>query len=184
MRPHQVLVLACLAAAAAGCGGDGGERAQRTPAPVALDVIAPADDSLVREERVEVRGTVEPAGATVRVLGREASVSGGEWSSEVALEPGANVIDVMATARGRGPALTAVRVTRELDVEVPDLDGLEVPEAQERVGDVGLELDVEDGGGLLDDLLPGEPSVCRQEPEAGSRVRRGTAVHVETARSC
>lgn len=184
MRAHQVLVIACLTAVTAGCGGDDGERAQRTPVPVELDVSTPADDSLVRDETVEVRGTVEPAGAAVRVMGRAAEVTAGAWSAEVALEPGPNVIDVMATARGRGPALTAVRVTRELNVEVPDLDGLEVPEAQERVADVGLELDVEAGGGLLDDLLPGEPAVCRQDPEPGAQVRRGTTVHVETARSC
>ena len=184
MRTPTLLIFACLAAVAAGCGGDDGERAQRTPAPVALDVTSPADDSLVRDETVEVRGTVEPAGAAVRVMGRAAEVSGGAWSAEVALEPGPNVIDVMATAGGRGPALTAVRVTRELDVEVPDLDGLEIQEAQDRVAEVGLELDVEEGGSLFDELLPGEPAVCRQEPEPGSQVRRGTTVHVETARSC
>ena len=184
MRLHPVLVLACLAAAAVGCGGDGGERAERPPAPVALDVGSPADDAVVRDENVEIRGTVEPADADVDVMGRAADVSAGVWSADVALEPGANVIDVMATARGRSPALTAVRITRELDVEVPDLEGLEVQEAQERVGEAGLELEVEEGGGLFDDLLPGEPAVCRQEPEAGAQVPRGTAVRVVTARSC
>jgi Glucodextranase, domain B/PASTA domain len=184
MRACSVLVIACLAAAASGCGGDDGERAQRPPVPVDLDVSSPADDAVMRDASVEVRGTVEPAGSAVRVMGRAADVGGSTWSADVALEPGANVIDVIATARGRAPALTAVRVTREQNVEVPDLDGLEVPEAQERVGEVGLELEVEEGGGLFDDLLPGEPAVCRQEPEAGAQVRRGTAVRVETARSC
>lgn len=180
----SVLVLACLAAAAAGCGGNDGERAERPPAPVELAVDAPADEAVVREESVEVRGTVEPAGATVRVMGEDAAVSGGTFTADVALEPGANVIDVMATARGRGPAMTAVRVTREPNVEVPDLDGLEVEEAQDRVADAGLELDVTEGGGLFDDLLPGEPAICNQDPEAGEQVRRGTTVHVETAKSC
>jgi Glucodextranase, domain B/PASTA domain len=184
MRTSSVLVLACLAAAAAGCGGDGGERAQRSLVPVELRVTAPDDEALVREDTVEVRGTVEPGGATVRVMGRDAAVSGGMFSAEVALEPGANVIDVMATARGREPALTAVRVTRELNVEVPDVEGLSVEEAQDRVGDVGLELEVTEGGGLFDDLLPGDPSVCGQEPEAGAQVRRGTRVRVETAKAC
>src|SRR5687768_5975955 len=80
MRTPTLLVFACMAAVAAGCGGDDGERAQRTPAPVALDVTSPADDSLVREQTVEVRGTVEPAGAAVRVMGRAAEVSDGAWS--------------------------------------------------------------------------------------------------------
>jgi hypothetical protein len=185
MSAHPVLVLACLAAAVSGCGGDDdGERAQRAPLPVVLDVGAPTDNSVVRTDTVEVRGTVEPAGASVLVLGQPAEVSGGSFSIEVDLEPGANVIDLMATARGRGPALTAVRVTRELPVEVPDLAGLEVPEAQERVGEAGLELEVTEGGGLFDDLLPGEPAVCEQDPAPGTEVRRGTTVHVEVRRSC
>jgi hypothetical protein len=184
MHARSVLVLACLAAAAPGCGGDGGERAQRAPAPVVLDVDAPADGSLVRTETVEVRGSVEPAGATVRVLGQDAAVTGGTFSAQAELDPGANVIDVIATAGGRGPAMTAVRVTRELPVAVPDLGGVEVAEAQERVADAGLELEVSEGGGLLDELLPGEPGVCEQDPEPGVEVRRGTTVHVEVRRAC
>jgi hypothetical protein len=178
------LVLACLAAAVAGCGGDGGERAQRALAPVSLTVTEPADNSVVRAETVAIRGTVEPAGARVRVVGRQAEVSGGTFTAEVALDPGANVIDVMATARGRGAAMTAVRVTRELPVEVPDLGGLEVAEAQERVADAGLELEVNEGGGLIDELLPGEPSVCDQQPSPGTEVRRGTIVRVEVRQLC
>jgi hypothetical protein len=177
-----VLVLACVAAS--GCGGDDGERSQQTPVPVELDVSSPADMAVVRTETVDVRGTVDPAGATVRVLGRLAEVSDGTFNAQVSLEPGANVIDVMATARGRGPALTAFRVTRELPVQVPDLDGLEVREAQERVAGAGLELEVTKGGGLFDDLIPAEPAVCEQDPEAGAEVRRGTVVHVEVRRSC
>ena len=184
MHTRSILVFACLAAAAAGCGGDGGERAQRTAVPVVLDVDSPVDNTVVRTETVEVRGTVEPAGAAVMVLGREAGTSGGTFSAVVELEPGANVIDVVAIARGRGPAMTAVRVTRELPVEVPDLDGLEVPEAQERVREAGLELDVTEGGGLFDELLPGEPAVCEQDPSPATEVRRGTTVHVEVRRSC
>jgi hypothetical protein len=181
---RQILVFACLAAAAAGCGGDDGERTQRALTPVSLGVSAPSDNSVVRTDTVEVRGTVEPADAAVMVLGRSAAVNAGSFSAEVDLEPGANVIDVVATAPGRGPAMTAVRVTRELPVEVPDLDGLEVQEAQQRVGDAGLELEVTEGGGLFDDLLPGEPAVCGQDPEPGTEVRRGTTVHVEVRRSC
>jgi hypothetical protein len=178
------VVFACLAAAAAGCGGDGGERAQRVPLAVNLDVSSPSDNAVVRTDTVELRGTVEPAGASVRVLGHAAASSGGTWSASVPLEPGANVIDVMATARGRSPAMTAVRVTRELPVEVPDLDGLEVPEAEEQVQAVGLELEVTEGGGPLDDLFPGDPSVCQQDPSPGEEVRRGTTVHVEVQRLC
>src|SRR5215213_808669 len=131
MRAAPVIVLACLATAAAGCGGENRQQARRPDPPVQLSVTSPADDSTVRAETVEVQGTVEPAGATVLVLGQKAPVSGGgSFRASVPLEPGANVIDVMATAGGRSPALTAFRVTREVPVTVPDLDGTSVDEAQ------------------------------------------------------
>jgi hypothetical protein len=184
MRARTLVALACLAAAAAGCGGDDGDRAQRALVPVELDISAPADMAVVQSETVEVQGTVEPAGASVRVLGDEADVSGGTFKARVALEPGANVIDVIATARGRGTAMTAFRVTRELPVEVPDLDGLEVQEVEERLSEAGLRPEISERGGLLDELLPGEPAVCEQDPEPGTEVKRGTAVRVEVAKSC
>jgi hypothetical protein len=183
MCARTLVALACLAAVA-GCGGDDGDRAQRTLVPVELDVSAPDDMAVVQSETIEVRGSVEPAGANVKVLGQAADVSDGRFRAEVPLEPGANVIDVMASARGRAAAMTAFRVTRELPVEVPDLDGLEVPEVEERLSEVGLVADVTERGGLIDDLLPGEPAVCEQDPEPGTEVRRGTTVRVQVARSC
>jgi hypothetical protein len=186
MRP-VLAVLACLAAAAVtgGCGGgDDGERAQQPPPVVQVDVESPADMSTVQAERVEVRGTVDPPGATVRVLGQRAESDGGSFSVEVPLEPGANVIDVIATARGRTPAFGAFRVTREMPVKVPDLDGLAVEEVQAQLQQLGLEAEVQERGGLLEDLLPGEPHVCGQDPEAGTEVRRGTRVRVEVGKGC
>jgi hypothetical protein len=185
MRVSTLLILACLAAAAAGCGGgDDDERAQRPLVPVELDVSEPADMAVVQSDTVEVAGTVEPAGASVRVLGERADVSGGTFRARVALEPGPNVIDVIATARGRATAMTAFRVTRELPVEVPDLDGLAVQEVEDRLADAGLKADISERSGLIEELLPGEPSVCQQDPEAGTRVRRGTTVRVEVGKSC
>jgi glucodextranase-like protein/PASTA domain-containing protein len=183
MRVPTLLVLACLATAA-GCGGDSNQRAQRPPVPVDLDVTEPGDMAVVQSETVEVQGTVEPAGASVRVLGDEADVSGGTFRAQVALEPGANVIDVIATARGRGTAMTAFRVTRELPVKVPDLDGLEVPEVQERLADAGLRPEIQERTSLIEELLPGEPAVCAQDPEPGTEVKRGTTVRVEVGKSC
>jgi len=184
MRVSTVVILASLATVAA-CGGDtDDERAQRVLVPVEVDVTAPADMAVVDTETVEVRGSVEPAAASVRVLGQPADVRGGTFRAEVPLQPGANVIDVMASARGRAASMTAVRVTRELPVEVPDLEGLEVPEVEERLAEAGLVPDVSERGGLLDGLLPGEPAVCVQDPEPGTEVRRGTTVRVRVARSC
>src|SRR5215218_3690388 len=144
MYARSVLVVACLAAAAAGCGGDKEPRAQRPAPAVDLSVTAPNDMATVRAETVEVAGTVEPASADVLVLGQKAPVSGGgSFSATVSLEPGANVIDVMATAPGRGPALTAFRVTREVPVTVPDLDGMNAQEVEDTLTDAGLTPEIE-----------------------------------------
>ena len=182
MRISMLLTLVCLAAA--GCGGDDNERAQRPLTPVRLAVNEPNDMAVVQSDSVDVQGTVEPAGAQVRVMGERADVSGGTFRAKVALDPGPNVIDVIATARGRGTAMTAFRVTRELPVEVPDLDGLQEQEVEDKLSEAGLRAQVEVRGGLIEELLPGEPAVCEQDPEAGTEVRRGTTVRVEVSKSC
>jgi hypothetical protein len=183
MRTQLVFLTACLAVA--GCGGSDEPPAQRALAPVVLEVKEPRDEAVVRSESVRVAGTVSPAGAAaVRVNGRVAELEGSEFTLEVSLEPGANVIDVIASARGRAPAVAAVRVTRELPVEVPDLDGLAVEEAQSRLSHAGLQAEVDEDGGFFDELLPGEPVVCEQDPEAGTEVRRGTTVLLTIGKQC
>lgn len=184
MRVRSALLAAGVATTAIGCGGSDDPPVQRALAPVVLEVAEPPDEAVVRTDSVQVRGTVSPAGAAVRVAGRVAEVDGGAFTASVALDPGANVIDVMATARGRAASLTALRVTRELPVEVPDLTGLGMEEAEKRLDEVGLRAEFDDGGGLFDGLLPGEPAVCEQDPEAGAEVRRGTVVTATVARQC
>jgi hypothetical protein len=186
MYARSVFLFACLAAVAAGCGGENQPRAQRPAPAVDLSVTAPNDMATVREETVQVQGTVAPAGADVLVMGQKAPVSGGgSFSATVALEPGANVIDVMATAPGRGPALTAFRVTREVPVTVPDLGGMNVDEVTDKLKETGLAPEVEEvGAGIIDELLPGDPSVCEQDPSPGTEVRRGTKVHVVVSKGC
>jgi PASTA domain-containing protein/glucodextranase-like protein len=185
MRLPPVLVLACLAAAAAGCGGDQQPRAQRPAAAVDLEVASPGDMATVRAETVEVRGTVKPAGAAVLVVGQRAPVSGGgTFTATVPLEPGANVIDVMASGGGRVPATIAFRVNREVPVTVPDLGGKSVEDVQKALDPLGLGVEVKKGGGLIEELLPGDPAVCEQDPSAGAQVRRGTKVTVVVSKSC
>lgn len=183
---RTVIALTCLlAAAVAGCGGgDENDRAEQSLRKVAVDVDEPADGAVVQEDRVTVRGSVDPRGASVRVLGREADVSAGSFSVEVPLQPGANVIDVIATAPGRASSLSAFGVIRQMPVAVPDLDGLTVEEVQERLEPLGLQAEVSERGGLLEDLLPGDPVVCEQDPGTGTEVRRGTVVQVEVGKSC
>ena len=149
-----------------------------------LEISAPADSAVVDGGSVDVRGRVTPASARVRIRGRATRVSGGTFSASVPLEDGANVIDVAATARGRSPMLTAFRVTRDERVTVPALEGIAVEDLEGELAPLGLELDAERGGGFLDELRSGDPAVCEQEPAAGTRVERGTTVHVVVAKSC
>lgn len=166
----------------AGCGGD-------DPSPallsrVVLTVSAPSDGAVVRGGNVDVRGRVTPAVAEVTVLGRPALVTAGRFSAVVPLEPGANVVDVIATAPRRRPALAAVRVTRDVLVTVPQLAGVEEDELEGVLEPLGLRAEVERGGGILDVLRPGAYAVCAQEPRAGARVRRGRSVRVVVAKRC
>jgi hypothetical protein len=149
-----------------------------------MTVSAPVDSSTTRETHVTVRGSVNPADASVRVSGRSAEVVAGTFTADVDLDPGANVIDVAATAPSHGPALTAFRVTREMPVTVPDLSGLSPEDARKQVTALGLRFEQQDGGGLFDGLLPGSPGVCEQDPGPGSAAMRGTAVRVVVAKRC
>jgi Glucodextranase, domain B/PASTA domain len=167
----------------AGCGGDD-RTAEKPRPPVRLSVSSPSDTALVLGSTVQVSGTVSPSTATVQVKGQRAHVSGGRFSSEVALEPGPNVIDVAATARNRTAALTAFRVTREQRVTVPDLVGAGADDAERRIERRGLTFEAKRGGGFLDSLVPKGLGVCEQTPAAGSEVRRGSTVRVVVARAC
>jgi beta-lactam-binding protein with PASTA domain len=111
-------------------------------------------------------------------------VRDGSWRAEVDLDPGPNVIDVSASAPDRRPAVAAVRVVRQLPVEVPDVEGDDPQEAVQRLEAVGLQAEVRRGGGLLDDLLPASIGVCSTDPEPGTEVRVGTTVVLEVARVC
>jgi hypothetical protein len=43
---------------------------------------------------------------------------------------------------------------------------------------------VRSAGGFLEEILPGNPGVCEQEPSSGSEVLRGTTVRVLVAKRC
>jgi hypothetical protein len=180
------LLAAGAAALLASCGGgsDASSRAARALPQVHVQITSPGDSLTTRGTSITVRGSVDPPGASVRVLGQPAEVVGSSFTQQVDLEPGANVIDVAATAPRRDPAMTAFRVTREMPVSVPDLSGLAPEEAQTRVEALGLVYEQHDGGGLFDGLLPGQPAVCDQDPSAGDDAMRGAKVRVVVAKHC
>lgn len=162
------------------CGGDDAGTGTR----VQLTVSSPQDQAVVRDREVDVEGTVRPSTAEVMVDGSRATVSEGAFRATVRLAAGTNVVDVMASAEGARPALTAIRVRRMVAVRIPDLIGAPVDEARRRLTDVGLEVEVEERGGLFDRLLPGDPKVCETDPEAGEERDPGTTVTVSVSRRC
>jgi PASTA domain-containing protein/glucodextranase-like protein len=176
---RRLPLAAALCVLAGGCGGD-------TPgaAPVRLQVTSPADEAVVREARVELRGTVRPATATVMVDGHRADVAGGQFRATVGLAPGTNVVDVMASAGDARPALTAIRVRRRVTVDVPDVTGLVAADASAQLKALGLRVQVDDQDGLLDRLLPGRPKVCATNPDPGATVDPGTTVRVLVSKQC
>ena len=87
----------CLVAplAIVGCGGGS---AHNQP-PVRLTLAAPADGARLVQDTVHVSGTVSPTASTVTVAGKHVPVSGGSFGTEVQLQPGQNVVDVLAGAK-------------------------------------------------------------------------------------
>ena len=179
MTRRLPLAAAAVCALAGGCGGDG-----PPPAPVRLVVTAPSDMAIVRSASVVLRGRVRPASAVVTVRGHRATVAGGTFRATVALEPGTNVIDVLASAGSARPALTAIRVRRRVSVAVPDLVGVLAADVKARLTDLGLKADVKDRDSIFDRLLPGDVVVCATDPKAGAEVDPGTTVHVDVSRRC
>jgi hypothetical protein len=179
MRAAVLLLLAAVALAA--CGADEPRGPERR---VTLRLSAPADAAVVRDELVEIAGRVSPAGAAVAVGGEPAAVEDGRFAARVALDPGANIVDVAAVAPGRRAAFAALRIVREVRVPIPDLVGREAETAAEQLEGLGLKVAEERGGGLFDPLLPGPLRVCETRPGPGAEVLPGTTVGLVVARGC
>jgi hypothetical protein len=177
-----VLVALPALAATAGCGDD--PAPPRQEPQVRLELGSPADNDVVRAETAEIRGTVQPRGAEVRVLGRRVVVDAGSFRAEVPLEPGANLIDVAASARGRRPDFATTRIVREVRLPVPDLVGRDADTAQDQLEGLGLTVHKQDAGGFFDPILPGDPKVCEMRPRAGAQVLPGSDVTLRVARDC
>jgi hypothetical protein len=176
---RPALLLAALVVSA--CGADA--RPATTPR-VQLELSSPGDGRQLRAASIEVSGTVTPGGAQVRVAGAAARVDGGSFTATVALQPGGNVIDVTATAEGRRPAADALRVVRDMRVELPVLAGHDGDEALARLKALGLEPREQRGDSWIDRLIPGPDEVCALKPPAGTLVQPQSRVTLIVARSC
>jgi hypothetical protein len=180
LRVTALLLPLGLASALAGCGHTSKPR----PVSVRLAVDSPSDGARVTDSTASVSGTVSPAGSTVLVRGRRVTARGGSFSANVPLDPGANVVDVLASAPRARPTMTAVRVYRQLLVTVPDVSGDSPSDAVRALAARRLTAKVQDVGGPLEFLVPSDRTVCDTQPPAGRQVPPGTAVQVHTAKLC
>jgi hypothetical protein len=160
-----------------------------TPAPttqprVSLKLDAPDDGGSIRADKVQVTGTVTPADSQVQVAGDDAEVDGGKFTAQVDLQPGGNVIDVSASAPGHRPAVDAVRVVRDMRIEIPRLVGADEADAFSRLQKLGLKPTEQREDSWLDHVIPGANTVCDTDPGAGALVDKGATVTVGVARNC
>jgi PASTA domain-containing protein/glucodextranase-like protein len=173
-----VCVLAPLALV--GCGGGS---TPKQP-PVRLTLAAPSDGARLLQDTVHISGTVSPATSTVTVEGRRVTVSGGSFDTEVPLDPGQNVVDVMAGAKNSAAAMTAVRVYRQVMIEVPDVVGQKPSDATDALIAKGFKVKEESSDSGIDLFLPGSQQVCSTNPDAGTQVDPGSTVTVVTGKFC
>jgi hypothetical protein len=154
------------------------------PREASVRIVGPVDSQVVHDDQVELRGRVRPRGARVLVAGRPATVDGRSFRAVVHLREGGNVIDVGASAPGRAATFTAVRVSRQTLVPVPDLTGAESGDAVDRLAALGLRADVRHESGLLDRLLPSSWMVCETDPPADTELPRDEVVVLTVSKTC
>jgi hypothetical protein len=182
MRTPALAAVVALTALAPACGEE--QEPPRRESGVKLELGSPPDGDVVRSETVELRGTVRPRGARVRVVGREIPVDGGSFRAEVPLEPGANLIDLSADSPGRRPDFAVARIVFEQRLPLPELVGSDADTAQDQLEGLGLTVRTENAGGFFDPLLPGDRKVCALDPAPGAQVLPGSEVTVLVARDC
>ena len=110
-RAALVLVVTGLLLGLSSCGSNS-TKSTAGGSIAKVQITAPADGSVVRSDRVTIRGTVTPPDATVQIVGQSAQVGNGVFTGSVALKPGSNTIDVTASAPGATPATTTITLKR------------------------------------------------------------------------
>ena len=100
------------------------------------------------------------------------------------LQPGGNVIDVTASSPGRRPASDALRVVRDMRVELPRLAGYDEADAFSRLRELGLRPVERRTDNWLDRLIPGGVGVCSTAPRGGTLVQPHSQVTLTVARRC
>ncbi len=102
------------ALAVAGCGSTTSTTTSTVGAgAVSVVVVAPTSGSVIAASNVTVRGTVDPANATVQIQGQPAAVGNGVFTGTAALHPGKTTIDVIGSAPGMTPGSTSLTITQQ-----------------------------------------------------------------------
>jgi hypothetical protein len=113
-RAWTVAVVAALGLAVAGCGSTTSTTTSTVGAgAVSVVVVAPTSGSVIAASNVTVRGTVDPANATVQIQGQPAAVGNGVFTGTAALHPGKTTIDVIGSAPGMTPGSTSLTITQQ-----------------------------------------------------------------------
>jgi hypothetical protein len=172
--------LAIAALLLVGCG------ATARPEPqIHLSVAAPADGTVVTNGSVTVSGSVSPVGARVLVLGQPvATAQNGTFSAEVQLQPGTNLVDVLAGAVHDKAAMTAVRVYRQILVTVPNVSNDSPNAATKALQALGLHVKINDTDPFYSFLIIGSKDVCGISPSPGRRVAPGTTITISVSKTC
>jgi hypothetical protein len=175
----------CVILAVAACSAVIGCGAAEKPLPsVHLRISAPSDGARVTDGSITLTGSVSPTVPSVVVLGRSVPVTGGAFTTRVALRPGTNIVDVLAGGARDQDAMAAVRVYRQVFVPVPGVVGDSPSSATGALKAAGLIARVQDDSSFFDFLLPNGPAVCSTSPAAGHRVVPGSVVTVTVSKSC
>jgi hypothetical protein len=113
-RAWTVAIVAALGLAVAGCGSTTSTTTSTVGAgAVSVVVVAPTSGSVIAASNVTVRGTVDPADATVQIQGQPAAVGNGVFTGTATLHPGKTTIDVIGSAPGMTPGSTSLTITQQ-----------------------------------------------------------------------
>lgn len=172
-----------MALALLGCGC--GQRSAPPSAPVRLSLQAPTDGARIVATTATVTGDVSPHRARVLVLGHGAREDAtGHFSARVALSPGTNLIDVIASAPRARPAMIALRVIRYLLVTVPDVTGRSPASAAALLRAHGLKPVLNGDSNPFSFLIPFSMQICSQSPSGGARVEPNSTVTLQLGQVC
>ena len=184
MRVRALLLTLVIPAFGAGLTACGRAAPSRVPT-VRLELRSPADGTRVTSSSITVSGSVSPARAEVRVVGKPASVQpDGSFSARVSLRAGVNLIDVLASLPRASGATSALRIERYVLVAVPQVTGDNPNSAEAALRAVGLVPRVQSADDPVESLLPLPDQVCSVSPQPQTQVSPGSTVTLSTAKLC